>query len=557
MQSNGATEFPSASPHFSLVGSGTAPGGRTKHAGHKHYPGRLDNGKVLTISAAPTAQNSLTASVYQKNSSRRTLEPLATDGKYEFAASLLESSNSRFKHSESVAKAERFVYLNFLASSVRRSPALHLIVVGVRTMTQSRLIGIASVLLAAALSVPAWGADSAQPGKANANPARPGSLNYVEGQVSIGGQNLGPEAIGRTELNPGQSLETQAGKTELLLTPGVFFRLGDNSSATMISPTLTDTELRLDKGEATVEVAELHPENNVVIAEDGAKVQLTKTGFYDFDADHYIVRVYQGEANVEVNGQDIKLEDERQLAFNAGASMKPEKFDKEQVQDDLYRWSSLRSSYLAEANVDRAQDYQVGSYGAGWDWDPNYGAYTFIPGDGIFYSPFGWGFYSPFNVGFAPILFFGHFDHDFDRDFRHFGDRDHDRDHFADRGHGDRDHGDRGHFGDGEHHEAHYYDQFDHGAYHGPGHSDHSGFAGGVVASGSHVGSHGGGGSIGSHGMGGVQGGGGAQGGGAGHVARGVQGGGAGHVGGGVQGGGGFHSGGSGHAGGGGSGGHH
>ncbi len=390
-------------------------------------------------------------------------------------------------------------------------------------MMQSRLIGISSVLLAAALSVPAWGADSAHPGNAKANPARPGSLNYVEGQASIEGQSLGPEVIGKTELKAGQSLETGVGKAELLLTPGVFFRLGDNSSVMMISPTLTDTELRLDKGEATVEVAELHPENNVVIAEDGAKVRLTKTGFYDFDADHYIVRVYQGEANVEVNGKDIEVKKEHQLAFNAGGSMKPEKFDKEQVQDDLYRWSSLRSSYLAEANVDRAKDYQVGSwYGAGWDWDPYYGAYTFIPGNGIFYSPFGWGFYSPFDVGFAPIFFFG--DHDFDRDFHHFRDRDHDRDHgdreHGDRGHGDRDHsGDRRHGGDGEHHEAHYYDHFDHGSYHGPSHSDHSGFnGGGVVAAGSHMGFHGGegfhgghsgegfhggGGSIGSHGMGG------------------------------------------------------
>jgi hypothetical protein len=382
-------------------------------------------------------------------------------------------------------------------------------------------MGIASVLLATALSVPAWGADPAQPGNATANPARPGSLNYVEGQASIAGQSLGPEVIGKTELHPVQALETQAGKAELLLTPGVFFRLGDNSRVTMISPALTNTELRLDKGEATVEVAELHPENNVVIAQNGAKVHLTKTGFYDFDAEHSIVRVYQGQASVEVNGQDIKVEKEHQLALNPGASMKPEKFDKEQVKDDLYQWSSLRSSYLAEANVDRAQDFQVDNwYGAGWNWDPYYGAYTFIPGDGIFYSPFGWGFYSPFDVGFAPIFFFGHFHHDFDRDFRHFGDRDHDRDHFADRGHGDR-----GRFGYGEHHEAHYYDHFDHGAYHGPGHSNHSGFAGGgVVAAGSHAGFHGsegfhgghsgeafhgGGGSTGSHGMGSIHSGGG------------------------------------------------
>ena len=392
-------------------------------------------------------------------------------------------------------------------------------------MTQSRVIGIASVFLAAALSVPAWGADPAQQGKAKAaNPARPGSLNYVEGEASVEGQSLGPEAIGKTELSPGQTLETQAGKVEILLTPGVFLRLGDDSSVTMISPTLTDTELRLDKGEATVEAAELHPENNVVIAEDGAKVRITKTGFYEFDADHNVVRVYQGEANVEVNGQNIQVKNDHEFTFNPGGSMKPEKFDKE-TQDDLYRWSSLRSSYLAEANVDRAQVYQMGNwYGAGWDWDPYYDAYTFIPGDGIFYSPFGWGFYSPFDVGFAPFFFFGHFGHDFD-DFRH------DRDHFADREHGDREHGDRGHFGDrGDRgvHEAHYYDHFDHGSYRGPGHSDHSG------AVGQHVG-----------GVGGIHGGGGFHGGGGGS-----------HGGGG----GGFHGGGGGgggHAGGGGGGGHH
>jgi hypothetical protein len=359
-------------------------------------------------------------------------------------------------------------------------------------MRQSRLIGIASVFLAAALSVPAWGADPAQTVNTKAIPARPGSLNYVEGQASIEGRSLGPEAIGKTELKPGQSLETQAGKVELLLTPGVFFRLGDNSSATMISPSLTDTELRLNKGEATIEVAELHAENNVVIVEDGARARLTKTGLYDFDADHDSVRVYQGQADVEVKGQNIEVKNEHQLVLGTGGSMKPEKFDKES-QDDLYRWSSLRSAYLAEANVDRAQDYQMATnwYGAGWDWDPYYGSYTFIPGDGIFYSPFGWGFYSPFDVGFAPFLFFGHFNHRFDdRDFHHFGDR--------------------GRFGNGDRHEAHYYAHLDHGVYRGLGHSGHSGFAGhpGAVAAGFHGGNssggfHGGGGSIGSHGMGG------------------------------------------------------
>ena len=52
----------------------------------------------------------------------------------------------------------------------------------------------------------------------------------------------------------------------------------------------------------------------------------------------------------------------------------------------------------AEADADTARLYVNGGpgwYGAGWYWDPWFSAYTFIPGAGIFYSPFGWGFYSP------------------------------------------------------------------------------------------------------------------------------------------------------------------
>ena len=38
-----------------------------------------------------------------------------------------------------------------------------------------------------------------------------------------------------------------------------------------------------------------------------------------------------------------------------------------------------------------------GSYwdGPGWYWNPYWDMYGFIPGDGIWYSPFGWPFYSP------------------------------------------------------------------------------------------------------------------------------------------------------------------
>jgi hypothetical protein len=89
------------------------------------------------------------------------------------------------------------------------------------------------------------------------------------------------------------------------------------------------------------------------------------------------------------------------------AEPKSHGFDKKADEGDLYNWSSLRSSYLAEANITAARTYVSGPgfWGDGWYWNPWYSAYTFIPGDGFFYDPFGWGFYSPWFVYRAP--FFG------------------------------------------------------------------------------------------------------------------------------------------------------
>ena len=62
----------------------------------------------------------------------------------------------------------------------------------------------------------------------------------------------------------------------------------------------------------------------------------------------------------ELDGQAVALQGDRQvkikggheLALNADPLGKTKKFDKsESEQSDLYRWSSLRSSYLAEANA--------------------------------------------------------------------------------------------------------------------------------------------------------------------------------------------------------------
>jgi alkyl sulfatase BDS1-like metallo-beta-lactamase superfamily hydrolase len=52
----------------------------------------------------------------------KTVERLAADGKYELAASLLESSEGRFQHSESVARAKRLVYLKLMEKYQNTDP---------------------------------------------------------------------------------------------------------------------------------------------------------------------------------------------------------------------------------------------------------------------------------------------------------------------------------------------------------------------------------------------------------------------------------------------------
>jgi FecR-like protein len=274
-----------------------------------------------------------------------------------------------------------------------------------------RLKVIAGFFLAAILFAPAW-ADVTSPGA-----AVPGSLNYVEGKVSIGNQPLDSKSIGTAQLQSGQSLTTENGKAEILLTPGVFLRVGANSAVKMISPGITNTEVEVEKGHAMVEVAEIHPENDIRITEGGITAQLLKTGLYDFNLNQERLRVFDGKASIEESGKQVDIKGGHEMSLDSDGSAKAQKFNKKSYEDgDLYRWSSLRSAYLAEANVDAAGIYAndgsgpwgAGWWGADWYWDPWFDAYTFIPGDGIFYSPFGWGFYSPWWVYRAPFYRYGY-----------------------------------------------------------------------------------------------------------------------------------------------------
>lgn len=269
-----------------------------------------------------------------------------------------------------------------------------------------KVLLIGSALLLAA-SFPAGGQAQTQ----NSRPGLPGAINYVEGQASVGAETLSPSSVGSVTLAPGQTLETQNGKVEVLLSPGVFLRVDDNSSVKMIDAGLADTTVAIDKGRAMVEGTDISKNNNIRVQMDGANARIVKNGLYEFNAGENAIHVFKGKAEVVYNDKKVNLGNERQVVLTPNTKLKANSFDARKYEDDLFRWSALRSGYLAEASADQARLYVNGGagwVGPGWYWDPWFDSYTFLPGDGIFYSPFGWGFYSPFAVYHSPFFYGGY-----------------------------------------------------------------------------------------------------------------------------------------------------
>ena len=238
----------------------------------------------------------------------------------------------------------------------------------------------------------------------NAQQAGPGMLNYVEGAVSVEGQPMNDKSAGQVTLNPGETLTTGTGKAEILLTPGVFLRVDDNSAVRMISPSLTKTQVELVHGRAGIEADQVLEQNDLEIIDSGVVTQLVKPGYYEFNVDNPRVMVFEGKAAVEVQDgkyKVVKSHHEMNLAPAGGpqalAKVKPANFDPRKAQDDLYNWNSVRSEYLAQDNNEISGQYAGAGYDPGWYWDPYALDYTFI-GAGSFWSPFGWGFY-PFGWG--------------------------------------------------------------------------------------------------------------------------------------------------------------
>ncbi len=230
--------------------------------------------------------------------------------------------------------------------------------------------------------------------------AHSGVIHYIEGDVSINGTAIHPKFAEFPDVKAGQLVATAEGRAEILLTPGVFLRMAENTSVRMLSNALADTRLEVVSGSALVEVGELLEHNAISFEASGAHMELAKKGLYRIDGSPAALHVYEGQAQVSAGSERLTAKKGHQIDLET-ANLADTKFDTKET-DAFYRWSSRRAEYVAAANVISAHvtsdsDYRSGFTGnpGAWSWNPYFGMFTFLPASGVYWSPFGSPFYSP------------------------------------------------------------------------------------------------------------------------------------------------------------------
>jgi len=246
--------------------------------------------------------------------------------------------------------------------------------------------------------------------------AKSGLVAYVHGEVFLGDQQVEPSLTSFPEVKEKMVLRTAEGRAEVLLSPGVFLRMGEYSSFRMVTNRLIDTRLELLTGSAVVEADEVAKDTNVTIVARQAAVLIAKHGLYRFDMEPARVKVFDGVASVTTGEQTTPVGAGRLLNLDS-LTASVEKFNKEET-DALDRWSKRRAEDVATANVSSAKqvhDYGCSSYGTsfantvpvnspcynpcGWRYNTWYGMVTFVPCGANIYSPYGYRHWSPVNVG--------------------------------------------------------------------------------------------------------------------------------------------------------------
>jgi hypothetical protein len=219
--------------------------------------------------------------------------------------------------------------------------------------------------------------------------AKAGLVNYVQGTTNVKATQLVPVA------NP--ILTGPNGYVELLLTPGSYLRMGNNTEVVLDGVELSNVAVRVVQGVAVVEVVDIDHTLPIQMTTGNVQVKIADPGIYEFG---------NGVATV-LEGKLLSADSETtfkkgwQVSYN-GNYMTRKVSDNELSALDIF--SKTRSEKIAAANMELAPVVKNSGYHSSspiWMYSPAYALWTFMP-YGNARSPYGYRY-----RGFETVVYSG------------------------------------------------------------------------------------------------------------------------------------------------------
>ena len=249
--------------------------------------------------------------------------------------------------------------------------------------------------------------------------AQAGLVNHVDGNPVIFASDLsvGRPLLSRTMIQPMSRIETgPMDRVEILLNPGSFLRVAENSIVRVHETKLDNVRIALDKGAVIVESSVFEKKIHSLRIETAAgEIAIQKEGLYRFEADPerttVDVAIRRGKAQWLPEGKpQVTLKSGKRFQLpvgSTGGELQYAKINKEQM-DNLDNWSMRRAQYLVAAS-DRSSfwaskswysSYSQRGFRGGWYYDPFFQMFTFIPFGSNYYSPYGFSYlgYNPYRL---------------------------------------------------------------------------------------------------------------------------------------------------------------
>ncbi len=178
--------------------------------------------------------------------------------------------------------------------------------------------------------------------------AHAGVINFFEGSAFVNDQPVVSQAGTFSSVKNGETLRTEKGRVEVLLTPGVFLRIDENSAFRMVSDSLTDTRVEFLRGAAILDSNDTHGKIAVTLTYKAHDVRFPKPGVYRIDSDTGVLETYTGEAEISSAGQTPKTIDESHEFFFT-IDLETSKYGDGAV-DEFSEWARSRAETIAADN---------------------------------------------------------------------------------------------------------------------------------------------------------------------------------------------------------------